>query len=130
MAAVMLVIKRRTTIVSILALLCDTSLSTLLISREHHQLLIVDVLQLWAAQLAQDASEILVYHVEHAQRDVRLGLCSKLVREASGIIALEQSCSVEDASGEVGDINTGESVGRSEVTANIEEFGLCDDARC
>jgi hypothetical protein len=108
----------------ILALLGDTSLSTLLISREHHQLLIINMLQLRATQHTQHATKILVYYVRHAQRNVWLGLCSKLVCEASGIVALEQACSVEDASGEVGDVDTGESVGGAEVTADVEEFGL------
>jgi hypothetical protein len=105
-------------------LLSNPSLRTLLIPREHHQLLIINMLQLRATQLTQHATKILVHHVKHAQRDVWFGLCSKLVREASGIVALEQACGVEDASGEVGHIDAGEGVGGAEVTADVEEFGL------
>jgi hypothetical protein len=106
------------------SLLSNSSLRTLLIPREHHQLLIINMLQLRATQLTQHATKILVHHVKHAQRDVWFGLCSKLVREASGIVALEQACGVEDASGEVGHIDAGEGVGGAEVTADVEEFGL------
>lgn len=108
-----------------LDLLGDTSLSTLLISREHHQLLLINVLQLWAVQLAQYAAEGIVYYVEHVQRDIWLCIRSGLVGEASGIVALEQFCTVEDASSKVCDINTGESVSLAEVTADVKELGLC-----
>jgi hypothetical protein len=114
------------TCASISALLGDTSLSALLISRELLQLLLIDVLQLWAVQLAQYATEGLVYQVEYVQCDIWLGICSSLVGEASGIVALEQFCTVEDASSEIGDIDTGESVSLAEVTTNVEELGLCE----
>ena len=84
------------------------------------------MLQLWAAQYAQYAAEGLVNHVEHAQRDIWLGLCSKLEREASGIVALKQACSVKNAPCEICNINTGERVSLAEVTADAEEFGLCE----
>lgn len=84
------------------------------------------MLQLWAAQRAQYVAESRVYHVEHAQRDIRLGLCGSLEREASGIVTLEQACSVENAPCEIGDINTGEGVRLAEVTADVEELGLCE----
>jgi hypothetical protein len=108
-------------------LLSNPPLRTLLVPRKHHQLLIINMLQLRAAQLTQHTAQILVHHVKNAQRDVWLGLCSKLVCEASGIIALEQACGVEDASGEVGDVDAGEGVGGAEVTADVEEFGLLWD---
>lgn len=108
-----------------LALPSDASLSTLLISRELHQLFIIDVLQLWAAQHTEYAAQGLVYHIGHAQRDIWLGLCGSLECEASGIVALEQSCSVENASCKIGDINTGESVSLAEITADVEELRLC-----
>jgi hypothetical protein len=85
------------------------------------------LLQLWAVQLAQYATEGLVYHVENAQRDIWLGLCSKLEREASGIVALEQFCTVENTSSKVGNISTSESVGLAKVTADVEELGLYAD---
>jgi hypothetical protein len=85
------------------------------------------VLQLWAVQLAQYAAEGLVHQVEYVQRDVWLSICSKLVGKASGIVALKQFCTVEDASSEVGDVNTGESVSLAEVTTDVEEFGLYAD---
>jgi hypothetical protein len=109
------------------ALLSNSSLRTLLISREHHQLLIINMLQLRTTQLTQDVAQILIHHVKHTQRDVWFGLCSKLVCETSGIVALEQACSVEDASGEVADVDAGEGVGFAEVTADVEEFGLLGD---
>jgi hypothetical protein len=112
------------TLASILALLGDTSLSTLLISRELPQLILIDLLQLWAVQLAQYAAERLVHHVENVQRDIWLGIRSSLVCEASGIVALEQIRTVEDASSEVGDIDTGESVSLAKVTTDVEELGL------
>lgn len=82
------------------------------------------MLQLRAAQLAQNTSQRRVHHVEHAKRDIRLGLSGKLVCEASCIVALEQVLSVVDASSEVGYVDACEGVGFACVSANVKEFGL------
>jgi len=104
----------------------NTSLRTLLVSREHLQLSIVNVLQLRAAQNAQNTSQRRVHRVEHAERNIRLGLSGKLVGETSCIVALKQVCSVVDASGEVVDVDAGEGVSCAGVSSNVEEFGLLE----
>lgn len=105
-------------------LLGDTSLRALLVSREHLQLSIINVLQLRAAQNAQDTSQGRVDRVEHAKRDIGLSLGGKLVGEASCIVALGQVCGIVDASCEIGNVDAGERVGCAGVSTNIEEFGL------
>lgn len=85
------------------------------------------MLQLRAAQNAQNTTQRRVYSVEHAERNIRFGLSSSLVCEASCIVTLGQGCSVEHASGKVGDIDASEAVGCAGVSTNVEEFGLDKD---
>ena len=82
------------------------------------------MLQLRAAQNAQNTSQRRVHSVEHTKRDIRLSLSGKLVCETSCIVAFEQVCSVVDASGEIVDIDAGEGVSCAGVSTNVEEFGL------
>ena len=84
------------------------------------------MLQLRAAQNAQNTSQRRVDRVEHAERDIGLGLSGKLVCETSCIVALSQVCSVVDASGEVVDVDAGEGVSCAGVSSNVEEFGLLE----
>lgn len=82
------------------------------------------MLQLRAAQLAQNTSQRRVHHVEHAKRDIRLGLGGKLVCKASCIVAFGQVLSVVDASSEVGHVDAGKGVGFAGISTNVKELGL------
>lgn len=79
----------------------------------------IDALQLWATQTANDAAHRICQLVERAEQDIRLGLCSKLVHVASKVVALREGAGVEDTTGEITDVDASKGASGAGVAVNV-----------
>lgn len=68
-----------------------------------------------AAQLADETANSACECVKWTEKDVWLGLSGDLVDEAAEVVALSQGLRVEDTTGQVADVDTGEGVGCASV---------------
>jgi hypothetical protein len=90
----------------------------LLVSRKRLQLLHIDTLQLRAVKASNHLANGTQERIKRVQKNVRLSLSSKLVDEASKVVALCECLRIEDASSEVGNVDAGEGVGCAGVSAH------------
>jgi hypothetical protein len=72
--------------------------------------LVVDGLQLRAAQASNDVSDGSCKLVQHVEKNVGLGLGRKLVEETAEVVALRQRLRVEHSASEVFDVHAGERI--------------------
>lgn len=94
------------------------------VSRELLKLCLVDLLQLWAAERSNEVSDsVLKLSEDRCEKEISLDLSSGLEREAAKVVALEEVGRVEDASGEVLEIDTSKVVALAvEVATDVQEF--------
>lgn len=88
------------------------------------QLLVINSLQLRAAERTNNASDSTCQLIQRAEKDVRLRLSRQLIEETGQIVTLGQICRLVKSTGQVGNVNTSERVGRPSVTTDVEEFGV------
>jgi hypothetical protein len=87
------------------------------VTRELLQLRVIDLLQLRASQLTGNIAEGVCELRQRSKKDIRLGLSRELESEAGRVIALQQTFRVEEPTGKVVDIDSGEGVSRAGVAA-------------
>lgn len=87
------------------------------VPRQLLQLTRINRLQLRTTQPPNNTPHRTCKRIERPEQDIRLRLRSELVHVAREVITLRQCCGVEDAAGEVGDVDAGEGVGGAGVAA-------------
>jgi len=90
---------------------------SLAIARELLKQILINLVKLGAAQLADHVTHKVGDRVEKTQEQVRLGCRRQLIGKAAEIVALEEVGGVEDTACQVGDVDAREAVGGSEITA-------------
>jgi hypothetical protein len=99
----------------------DRALSVAWVLLKH---LVVDGLQLRAAQASNDVSDGPCKLVQRIEENVGLGLGRKLVEEAAEVVALCQRLRVEHSASEVFDIHAGERILSSSITTAHLVYGF------
>lgn len=94
------------------------------ISWELLQQLHVDVLDLWAAQLADNIGNDICQRIDYPEQEVWLRLRRKLSGKAREVVAFKEASGVEHAASEVRDVDAGEGVDLALVTVTRSEIVL------
>jgi len=104
------------------------------ISRKLLELTHINLRQLRTTQTPNNARDLIIQHAQRlrdigkqALQDIRRALLQGLVSETLQIIPLEQSLRVEDAAGEIADVDASKGVGGASIAADGEEFGVLSD---
>jgi hypothetical protein len=92
----------------------------LAVTRKRLQLLHIYTLQLWAVETANNFTHCIQDAINCVKKNIRLSLRSKLVNEASEVVALCQRLQVEDAASEIGNVDAGEGVCCAGVTIHCQ----------
>lgn len=85
---------------------------------------LVNLRKLRARQVSEKRSHSVGKLRERTEGQVRLDLGGELVSKAGEVVVLREAGAVEEATGEVVDVNTGEGVGLARVTADVQELGV------
>ena len=91
---------------------------------ELRHLRLIDLRELWARQISKDRSHGVGELSERTEGKVRLDLGGELVSQAGEVVVLCEASAVEEATGEVVDVDTSEGVGLARVTSNVQELGV------
>lgn len=85
---------------------------------------LINLRELWARQVSEDRTHGVGELSERTEGKVRLDLGGELVSQAGEVVVLCEAGAVEEATGEVIDVNTGEGVGLARVTTDVQELGV------
>lgn len=108
-------------VVSRLHVQIESSHHLLAITRELLKQILIRLSKLRAAELANQIADEVSDRVQQTQEQIRLRLRRQLEGKAAEVVALQEVAGVEDAAGEVVDVDAGEAVGGAEVTVT----GFC-----